>query len=71
MANVTHKGILFTACIHAFEDDPWEPGVKRCIYCKSLFEDVMPLKLPTRADIMRSMNSTLVRALRHYPFVKL
>jgi hypothetical protein len=71
MAHVTRKGPLFTHCVHDFGDDPWEPGVKRCIYCEALFEDVMPLKLPRHAEPTGSMSSTLVRALRHYPFVKL
>jgi hypothetical protein len=72
MPHTSGKPVLFTFCVHAFEDDPWEPGVKRCIYCKSLHEDVMPLKLPPHAEPRKrsSMNSTLVRALRHYPFVK-
>jgi hypothetical protein len=71
MSHTTKKGILFTYCVHAFKDDPWEPGVKRCIYCEALFEDVMPLKLPPHPKRPMSMSSTLVRALRHYPFVKL
>jgi hypothetical protein len=60
--------LKITGCFHAFEDDPWEPGVQRCIYCTSLFEDVMPVKLPLGTKAPTSMNSTLVRSLRHYPF---
>jgi len=71
MPNMMRKGVLFAPCVHAFDDDPWEPGVKRCIYCAALFEDVMPLKLPPHTKKTKSMNSTLVRALRHHSFVKL
>lgn len=56
-----------STCKHVFDIDPWEPGVQRCIYCTALYEDVVPIKLPEKLRT-QSLNSTVVRALRHYKF---
>ena len=54
-----------TPCEHYFVSDPWEPQVERCLYCRELFEDVIPLKLPAKAPTVYRLNSPLVRALRN------
>ncbi len=61
-------GIVAECPNHVFDIDPWEPGVRRCIYCDALFEDVIPLKLPPHRERTEGLNSTLVRILRHYPY---